>query len=253
MKRVRFGTKSFAPELIVFDKDGTLIDFKSTWLPVLKKRIEIVLEAIDNEHDRDAITGEIYRTFGVDGQEVDPYGPLVYTSLREDETIVATILYRYGTPWEEAKKIAHHSASGADRLTDRAAGAKLLDGVKETLESIRNSGIALALATADLSERAHEILQNTKINGLFDIVIGSDNVERDKPDEEMIVKAYSSLEVTPEKVAYVGDTVTDMEMGKRAGVGLVVGVTGGGVTPREELEKFTDVVIESLRDIAVEE
>jgi phosphoglycolate phosphatase-like HAD superfamily hydrolase len=47
----------------------------------------------------------------------------------------------------------------------------------------------------------------------------------------------------------VGDSVTDMVMGKRAGVALSVGILEGGVTPREELEKVADLVVQSIRDL----
>jgi phosphoglycolate phosphatase-like HAD superfamily hydrolase len=47
----------------------------------------------------------------------------------------------------------------------------------------------------------------------------------------------------------IGDTVTDMVMGKRAEVALTIGIVQGGVTPREELEKVADVVLDSIRDL----
>jgi len=47
----------------------------------------------------------------------------------------------------------------------------------------------------------------------------------------------------------VGDSVTDMMMGKRAGVALTVGILEGGVTPRDELEKVADLVVHSIRDL----
>lgn len=253
MKKVKFGTRVFTTELIIFDKDGTLIDFKSTWLPLLEKRIELVLETIKNGPARDAITREIYRTFGVDGQKVDPYGPLVYTSHREDEVIVATVLYKHGIPWQKAKQLAGKSAQDAEKAYDRPKNTRLISGTKEVLLSLHNYGVLLAIATADTTKIAIEILKHLGIEGLFDLVVGSDKVTRDKPDPEMIETVLSHLGKRKERAVFVGDTVTDMEMGKRAGVGLVVGVTGGGVTPGEELAKFADVVIESLRDIAVKD
>lgn len=38
-------------------------------------------------------------------------------------------------------------------------------------------------------------------------------------------------------------------MGRRAGVALTVGILEGGVTPREELEKVADLVIDSIREL----
>jgi phosphoglycolate phosphatase-like HAD superfamily hydrolase len=47
----------------------------------------------------------------------------------------------------------------------------------------------------------------------------------------------------------VGDSVADMMTGKRAGVALTVGILEGGVTPREELEKLADLVVNSVREL----
>jgi phosphoglycolate phosphatase-like HAD superfamily hydrolase len=40
-----------------------------------------------------------------------------------------------------------------------------------------------------------------------------------------------------------------MMMGKRAGVALTVGILEGGVTPKEELEKEADLVVNSIQDL----
>ena len=47
----------------------------------------------------------------------------------------------------------------------------------------------------------------------------------------------------------VGDSVADMMAGKRAGVALTVGILERGVTPREELEKVADLVVNSIQDL----
>jgi phosphoglycolate phosphatase-like HAD superfamily hydrolase len=47
----------------------------------------------------------------------------------------------------------------------------------------------------------------------------------------------------------MGDSVTDMMMGKRAGVALTIGILEGGVTPKEELEKVPDLVVNSIQEL----
>jgi phosphoglycolate phosphatase-like HAD superfamily hydrolase len=48
----------------------------------------------------------------------------------------------------------------------------------------------------------------------------------------------------------VGDSIADMMTGKRTGIALTVGILEGDVTPREELEKVADLVVNSIRDLA---
>ena len=249
MKKILFGSRIFTPELIIFDKDGTLVDFESTWVPLLDMRVQQILDRLGAGFQKKTIREELYSSVGVSPDSIDPHGPFPQTSTAEDEVIAAAVLYRHGIPWQRARKIVRESLIEAEKALDRPKYAKLLPGTREVLVSLRNHGIHLAVATADLTDITNAILKRLDIDGLFDIVIGADSVRRDKPDPEMIETAISRVGATPERVAFVGDTVNDMEMGRRSGIGLVVGVLEGGVTPREDLEELADLVIDSVRDI----
>ena len=277
MKTVRFGERFFETELIIFDKDGTLIDFKKVWLPILEKRIELILASIDPNLPKGRIKKEIHRILGITGKSIDsyesedssrsidpdesndsfgsidPYGPFIYTSRGEDIIIIASVLYRFGIPWQKAKTIAQESSEKVETIINRAALAEISESVKKTLEDLHDSGIPLALATADQSKITHNILKTYGIHELFDYIICSDMVEMDKPDPEMLKRTISELEADQKKVAFVGDAVTDMEMGRSANIGLVVGVLEYGITQKVDLEQHADVVIDSLRDISIVE
>ena len=250
MRTVRVGRRLFETELIIFDKDGTLTDFKKTWIPILRKRLEIVLDRTGlNGRRRNLVSDEMLRTYGVSGERVDAHGPLPFSTPWEDEIIFASVLYRYGVPWQEAKTAARFANDRTDELVDRLSISILFDGVPAVLKELRNSGVLVSMATADLSTITESILKHLKIFDLFDYIVGADMVENEKPDPEMILKSVDVLKTDTEKTALVGDSIVDMEMGRRANVGLVVGVLEGGVATRRDLEKNADVVIETVRDI----
>ena len=94
-----------------------------------------------------------------------------------------------------------------------------------------------------------DLLKSQNIYDLFDYIVGADQVENDKPDPEMIFKTADELNVDLKNIVMVGDSIVDMEMGRRAVVGLVVGVLEGGVATRKDLEKDADIVINSVRNI----
>lgn len=251
MSIVNFGTKPFETELIIFDKDGTITDFKKTWMPVLEKRLEIILKNIKTGFHEEKIRVYTYHAFGIFNEYIDPYGPFPYSSPLEDEIIFTTVLYHFGISWQKAKEIARHAIDETERQLDRAKYAELFDGARETLEALRKEGIFIALATADLTSIAYETLKNVRIHDLFDYIIGADMVKNDKPNPDMIDKIVESLKVSKAKTVMVGDSITDMEMGKRANVGLVVGVLEGRVASKDDLLRIGDIIIDSIREIKV--
>jgi phosphoglycolate phosphatase len=250
MRTVRFGQRLFETELIIFDKDGTLTDFKKTWIPILETRLHLILETLGiRDEKRKSIMREIRRSYGVSGNNVDAHGPLPFSTPWEDEVIFTSVLYRFGVPWLKAKDAAHRATQKAEELIDRLTISKLYDGVPELLNALRDGGILVSMATADLSSITVQILKHLKIFDLFDYIVGADMVEKDKPDPAMILKCVDELRADRKRTVLVGDSIVDMEMGRRAEIGLVVGILEGGVATQNDLEKDADVVIESVRDI----
>ncbi len=251
MRTVQFGKRLFECELVIFDKDGTLIDFKKTWIPIFQKRLQLVMENLPPELDSGKIVSELYRLYGIQDRNVDPYGPLPYSTEWEDEIIFASVLYKYGLPWQKAKETALSVIQNTEKILDRGKITEMYDGVVGLLVDLRRNGVFIGMATADFIEVTVSILKHLEIFDLFDYVTGADMVEHPKPDPEMIHKTIEALNVSGKHTALVGDSVIDMEMGRRADIGLVVGVLEGGVAQEGDLKKDADVVIGSIRDIKV--
>ncbi len=250
MVKVKFGERVFETELIIFDKDGTLTDFSTSWVPLFEKRVEAITRLADLTKKSRALKREFSRVFGLKGKKVDPYGPYPYTTPWEDEIIITTVLYRYGVPWHKAKEIAKAGIEESERQFDRAMVTRLFPGVQEVLENLKKSGgLKLSVATADIASITAETLKNCGVYGLFDFIACADTVEREKPDPEMVEKTLEALGVGREHAVLVGDSIVDMEMGKKARLGLVVGVLEGGVADAKVLAIKADVLIESVRDI----
>jgi len=249
MKIVKFGKRLFETELVIFDKDGTLTDFRKTWIPILKKRLELIFDHLGINEKREKIKEEVYGAFGIGENLIDPYGPFPYSTPWEDEIIFSIFLYKNGIPWQKARDTSRYAIDKAERELDRTRFTQLYPGVKEVLENLRQSGVLISLATADLTSIALDTLKHLRIYDLFDYIIGADMVKEGKPNPEMIFKTVDALHVDIKKTAMVGDTITDMEMGKKAGAGLVVGILEGGVANFEHLSRDADLVLESVREI----
>lgn len=122
----------------------------------------------------------------------------------------------------------------------------------ETFAWLKQRGIKIALNTGFTRPITDTILHRLQWNsdGLIDMVITSDEVPEGRPQPYMIAAIMKQLEVADAgQVAKVGDTEVDVEEGRNAGCGLVVGVTTGAYT-RSELEPCNpDSIIDSLAEL----
>jgi phosphoglycolate phosphatase len=234
--------------LIIFDKDGTLTDFSKIWIPLTKKRIACIIEEVDGPLD---LRECLMRAWGVDlvRNWIDPRGPCVSAPHSEEILIGATVLYQSGISWNEAKQAVERAFERADSQRDYRRDLHPIMGVKEMLKGLKDSGFLLALATCDLRDQTEEILRILGIAHLFDLIVSAEEVTHPKPHPQMVLTICERLNIPPGETVLIGDTETDMTMGKKAGLALTVGILEGGITPRAEMEKAADVVIDSLAEI----
>jgi pyrophosphatase PpaX len=108
-------------------------------------------------------------------------------------------------------------------------------GVVEVLERLHDEGRRLGIVTAKRQVTVRLAFRFLPLAHLFDAVVASDDLERNKPYPDGILRALELLEARPEEAAYVGDSPFDVEAAKRAGV-YAVAVGWGGIHTREKLE-----------------
>jgi phosphoglycolate phosphatase len=113
---------------------------------------------------------------------------------------------------------------------------------------LKGRGLKLGVATNDSRRGIEATLGPLAVLELLDFMAGYDSGHGFKPDPGMVHGFCVRTGLDPAEVAVVGDNWHDMEMGQRAGVGLVVGVlTGTG--ERADLAKLADHVLDSIQDL----
>lgn len=121
------------------------------------------------------------------------------------------------------------------------------DGIKETLTELKKRGMKLAVCSNKPHVAAVKVIAEM-FDGYFDLVIGQSDAIRRKPAPDGPLKAASEFGVEPSECMYVGDTRTDMETGKAAGM-HTVGVLWG-FRDREELESSgADEIVGKPQDL----
>lgn len=115
-------------------------------------------------------------------------------------------------------------------------GLIIFPEVKETLDYLHKKGIKLAVVSNKLKRYVVDINRRVGIQKYFDVVLGSADVKRKKPDPypiNLLVKKYG---VSRDETMLVGDSKYDMEAGHRAGVHKFFLTYGYAV--KKEVEKF---------------
>jgi phosphoglycolate phosphatase len=124
----------------------------------------------------------------------------------------------------------------------------LYESVPSMVEALRERGLTLGIVSTKFRYRIEQILRRETLLQYFQVVIGGEDVEEHKPHPEGLFKAVERLQCSPASIVYVGDSVADAELAKRAAVPLVVVLSG--VTPREHFGSYQAIgIIESLWEL----
>lgn len=97
-------------------------------------------------------------------------------------------------------------------------GVKPYAGIRELLEYLRSADIRMAVLSNKPHEKTVFNIHSVFGEDYFDIVNGEQQGINRKPSPEGLFRILKQLNLKPSECLYVGDTSTDMETGRAAGV-----------------------------------
>jgi phosphoglycolate phosphatase len=233
-------------ELLVFDKDGVLLDFGHRWVTVTRARArELAARApgILSVASAEQLLG-----LEPDGG-VAAGGLLASGSRLESTTAMAVLLLQAGWAWPLARELATEAFDSVDRHLDFAATSRMLPGVHSAIATLYGLGWKCAMATTDQTPDALRFLQLTGLDAFFCSVVGVDRVRAGKPAPEMFTLACREAGCEPARAIMVGDLDVDLEMGRRAGSAGTIGVLSG-VGDAKLLKPLADFLLPDLGALA---
>jgi len=122
-------------------------------------------------------------------------------------------------------------------------------GMEDVLATLKQEGRRLGIVTAKRRQTVALAFAHVSIEHLFDVVVGSDDTERHKPDPDPILHALDRLGAAAEDAVYVGDSPFDIRAAKAAGVHAVA-VTWGGIHSHERLAaEEPDAIVHSAEEL----
>lgn len=228
-------------DLVVFDKDGTLIEFDAMWAGWAADLAERLERASGT-----AIREPLHQMLGVDPStgRVLPGGALAATPMARLRDLTRELLVTGGL----GEVAADAALDEAWHAPDPVALARPLADLPGLFAGLRRSGKRIAVATSDDRDPTERTLAALGLGELIDAVVCADDGLAVKPAPDMVVRLCSQLGIEPARTAVVGDSATDMAMGRSAGARLVVGVlTGVGDTAH--LQPLADLVVGSVADL----
>ena len=221
---------------VLFDKDGTLIDFQLTWGPA----IHAVIHALAK--------GDAEK---LHAQAECLHFDIAERRFRRTSPIIGGATSQYGADW--AKALGRDDFPALRAEIDALAAAQCLHSLTpvgapvEVLSALRAMGLKTGLATNDAESSARRHLAQLRLTDWLDFVAGYDSGHGAKPAPGMVEAFAREIGADTRQVALVGDTLHDLECA-RAGGAIAVAVLSG-VATREDLAPHADHVIADIGEL----
>jgi phosphoglycolate phosphatase len=218
---------------VLFDKDGTLVDFHETWGPTTHAVIH-ALAAGDPELMR--AQAEVLH-FSLDARRFLPTSPLIAGSSAH-----------YGRMWGEA--LGRTDFADLRLEIDRLTAIESLKALTPigapaiALGALKAMGLRLGVATNDSEAGARRQIAALGLDEAIEFIVGYDSGHGGKPEPGMVLAFARHLGVAPSRIAMVGDSLHDLDAARAAGA-LAVAVLSGPAT-RAVLEPRADHVVDDI-------
>ncbi|WP_282060664.1 HAD family hydrolase [Roseobacter litoralis] len=218
-----------ALKAVIFDKDGTLFDFSTTWEAWAAAFLRRIAES-------DAQAELLGRRVGFDiGRQ--KFAP--------DSVVIA------GTPMEVALALASELPELTvdelvDVLNEEAASAPQAEvlPLSPFLSLLRGMDLKLGVVTNDAEAPARAHLAAANVEDGFDFIAGFDSGFGAKPAPGQLLACAQAMNIAPEQIVMVGDSTHDLLAAQRAGmraVGVLTGLAG-----HETLAPYADEVLPDI-------
>ena len=210
-------------KLFIFDLDGTLVDTA----PDFKNSINYML----NELNESEVSLEEIRNWVGYGARELIRRTVVDKNIPHDEQRIEEMLKIF---------LLHYTHNIDD-------DSVLFNNVRNVLEFLKNNGIKLAVCTNKMERLSNILLEKLNVLHMFDYLVGGDSLSKSKPDPFPLLNICEKLNTEISDSVMIGDSVTDLNAGKGAGMPVVL--VSYGYTDNKDIYNEADLVINDFSQL----
>lgn len=214
---------------IVFDKDGTLFDFRLSW----GRWADSFLSGLARDEAHFAALADAIG-FLPAAATFRPDSPVIAATAADIAAALLPQLPGFG------------QADLTAAIDEAAAGVAMAEAVPlvPLLSDLRARGLKLGVATNDSEAPARAHLAAHGVTGLFDYVAGYDSGHGPKPGPGMCLAFARRFGLDPGRVLMVGDSRHDLAAGRAAGMRPIAVLTG--IARAEDLAPHAEAVLPDI-------
>ncbi|MGX6978573.1 HAD family hydrolase [Vagococcus elongatus] len=205
---------------VIFDMDGLLFDTEQVYLDVnVTLAPDFGLHGLDKSYMMNFI--------GISDEEV-------FATIRKDFSHLPS------------KTLDDFFYAGRSLVREMFEGGKtpLKPGAVETLELLRKHQIPSVIASSNLREFIELLTEKANIDHYFSGIVSANEVERAKPDPEIVIKATELLSLEPEKCLMLEDSLNGVRASHEANVDVIV--IPDLIAPNPEMTSKAKVIVDNL-------
>ncbi len=210
-------------KLFIFDLDGTLVDTA----PDFKNSINYML----NELNESEVSLEEIRNWVGYGARELIRRTVVDKNIPHDEQRIEEMLKIF---------LLHYTHNIDD-------DSVLFNNVRNVLEFLKNNEIKLAVCTNKMERLSNILLEKLNVLHMFDYLVGGDSLSKSKPDPYPLLNICEKLNTEISDSIMIGDSVTDLNAGKGAGMPVVL--VSYGYTDNKDIYNKADLVINDFSQL----
>lgn len=170
---------------VLFDLDGTVLNTQKMNIVPLQK---LILEELG---------------------KIIPYNDLIkYCAYPGKQTIKMLGFYNVETSYEKWVKY----------VNEFEEGAVLYEGFKEVFKTLHQNGIKIGIASSKMKKQYEIDFIPTGLNTYIDCAVLAEDTLLHKPNPDPLLLGAKLLNLNPENIIYVGDTIADEAASKSAGM-----------------------------------